>query len=350
MTTEFQTDVSANNTSTDTINIGKRLKSKRVELGFDEKQVSSELKITIDQIRALEANNFTYFRSVTFARGFLKSYCRLLEIDPTDMVRAFDADREKHVIPSTIQPVDKVNKQSHFGDPIVVFISIVVVAVLVFLVFWWPSQSSTSSVPNFQSDDQAAAEFVNQIPSVEFSDVNDSELEASPLSEDSGVPIIENLDSGDAVTDSTVAENTAAEDVDMSSDDLAARLERDVAAEKANTSSSTSVDVIEPLLSESDSNPASSVSETNSTTPTVSYSDDIEIAFVEDCWTEIRDATGKILFSGVKSKGSQLSLTGQAPYRVILGYTKGVSSLTYKGEAFDFSSFVRNDLARFELK
>lgn len=334
MTTEFQTDVSANNTSTDTINIGKRLKSKRVELGFDEKQVSSELKITTDQIRALEANNFTYFRSVTFARGFLKSYCRLLDIDPTDMIRAFDADREKQVTPSTIQPVDKVNKQSHFGDPIVVFISIVVVAVLVFLVFWWPSQSSTASVPNFQSDEQAAAEFVNQTPAVEFSGVNDSGLDLAPTLEESVMPN---------------SENVGSEEINMTSDDEIARLAQEVAVEVPNVST-PAASVNEPLALESESLSANSVSQANSAEPTISYSDDIEIAFVEDCWTEIRDATGKILFSGVKSKGSQLSLTGQAPYRVILGYTKGVSSLTYKGEAFDFSSFVRNDLARFELK
>lgn len=334
MTTEFQTDVSANNTSTDTINIGKRLKSKRVELGFDEKQVSSELKITTDQIRALEANNFTYFRSVTFARGFLKSYCRLLDIDPTDMIRAFDADREKQVTPSTIQPVDKVNKQSHFGDPIVVFISIVVVAVLVFLVFWWPSQSSTATVPNFQSDEQAAAEFVNQTPAVEFSGVNDSGLDLAPTLEESVMPN---------------SESVGSEEINMTSDDEIARLAQEVAVEVPNVST-PAASVNEPLALESESLSANSVSQANSAEQTISYSDDIEIAFVEDCWTEIRDATGKILFSGVKSKGSQLSLTGQAPYRVILGYTKGVSSLTYKGEAFDFSSFVRNDLARFELK
>ncbi|WP_241557033.1 RodZ domain-containing protein [Marinomonas hwangdonensis] len=343
MTTEFQTDVSANNASTDTINIGKRLKSKRVELGFDEKQVSSELKITTDQVRALEANNFTYFRSVTFARGFLKSYCRLLDIDPTDMVRAFDADREKQVTPSTIQPVDKVNKQSHFGDPIVVFISIVVISVLVFLVFWWPSESSTASVPSFQSDEQAAAEFINQTPLLELSDVNNSGLDLAPSLEESVVPNSENLD-----IENSVIENVGSEDIDMSSDDEIFSSAQEVAVEVPNVSIPDSAN--EPSVLESESQTASSVSQANSVAPTISYSDDIEIAFVEDCWTEIRDATGKILFSGVKSKGSQLSLTGQAPYRVILGYTKGVSSLTYKGEAFDFSSFVRNDLARFELK
>lgn len=343
MTTEFQTDVSANNTSTDTINIGKRLKSKRVELGFDEKQVSSELKITTDQVRALEANNFTYFRSVTFARGFLKSYCRLLDIDPTDMVRAFDADRKKQVTPSTIQPVDKVNKQSHFGDPIVVFISIVVISVLVFLVFWWPSESSTASVPSFQSDEQAAAEFINQTPLVELSDVNNSGLDLAPSLEESVVLNSENLD-----IENSVIENVGSEDIDMSSDDEIFSSAQEVAVEVPNVSIPDSAN--EPPVLESEPQTASSVSQANSVAPTISYSDDIEIAFVEDCWTEIRDATGKILFSGVKSKGSQLSLTGQAPYRVILGYTKGVSSLTYKGEAFDFSSFVRNDLARFELK
>lgn len=325
MTTESQTDFASHNTNTDTINIGKRLKAKRTELGLDEKYVSSELKITTDQVRALELNNFTHFRSMTFARGFLKSYCRLLELNPNEMLLAFDAERNKESVPSTIQPVDKVNKQSQFGDPIVVLISIVVVAVLVFLVFWWPSQSTMT--PTFQNDDEIASVLIdNELP-IDFSNFEDPQLTSFPTDDE---PVDTSV-SSDSDVEVVSALQASVEETPM----------------PTNTASSSSV---ESGLAEVSQPSSSLASETTTVPQQPSYSEDIEIAFVEDCWTEIRDATGRILFSGVKSKGSQLSLTGQAPYRVILGYTKGVSSLTYKGEAFDFSSFVRNDLARFELK
>ena len=94
------------------------------------------------------------------------------------------------------------------------------------------------------------------------------------------------------------------------SDDEIFSSAQEVAVEVPNVSIPDSAN--EPPVLESEPQTASSVSQANSVAPTISYSDDIEIAFVEDCWTEIRDATGKILFSGVKSKGSQLSLTGQS--------------------------------------
>ncbi|MCW4627616.1 MULTISPECIES: helix-turn-helix domain-containing protein [Marinomonas] len=156
MTTESQTNASVSKTHT--INIGNRLKSKRLELEFDERYVATALKIPIDQVRALEANDFKYFRSVTFARGFLKSYCRLLGIEHTEMLHAFDSSRD--VAESTIKPVDKVNKQTHLGDPIVVFISVVIVAVLVFLVFWWPSQSATVALEEQQIEASESASMV----------------------------------------------------------------------------------------------------------------------------------------------------------------------------------------------
>lgn len=316
MTTEFQTDASVSKTNIDTINIGKRLKAKRLELEFDERYVATELKIPIDQVRALEANNFKYFRSSTFARGFLKSYCRLLNIETSEMLNAFDAERAD--AESTIKPVDKVNRQSHLGDPIVMFISVVIVAVLVFLVFWWPSQSTddVSNVDdNLQSSEQAATE---EVPSEPETILKDSTDESQDLSEiTSETTAVE--DDGDVVTG-------------LSAETMAILEEAGVNPEAVVRATAEVPEKLspEPVL------------------PT--YSDEVVITFDADCWTEVRDATGKILFSGVKSAGSELALTGNAPYRVVLGYANGVSSLKYKGNDFDFSSFTRKDLARFELK
>jgi cytoskeleton protein RodZ len=334
MTTEFQTDASVSKTNMDTINIGNRLKAKRLELEFDERHVATALKIPIDQVRALEANNFKYFRSITFARGFLKSYCRLLGIEPSEMLRAFDSERED--AEPTIKPVDKVNKQTNFGDPIVIFISVVIIAVLVFLVFWWPSQPSKPVVPN-------------EIKS-EVSEPTTAPEPASneSLMDDSNEPL--------AIANVSSSNSSTGTDVASGNDEQAASVQVDKPADNGGVVTGLSAETM-AILEEAGVRPEDVVRATAEVpaelvaTPKVpSYTDEVEIAFDADCWTEVRDASGKILFSGVKSAGSQLSLTGKAPYRVVLGYAKGVSSLKYKGEVFDFSSFTHKDLARFELK
>lgn len=42
-------------------------------------------------------------------------------------------------------------------------------------------------------------------------------------------------------------------------------------------------------------------------------------SFAEPCWVEVTDATGKRLYYGLAPAGGRLSLTGTAPFRVLLG-------------------------------
>lgn len=342
------------------IDIGNILKEKRLELGFDERHAATELKLPIDQVRALESNDFSHFRSVTFARGFLKSYCRLLELDHVVMIAAFDNKRAS--VETTIKPVDKVHRQTHLGDPIVIFISVVIVAVLIFLVFWWPTDSTT----NVASDGQQEALIVETIEKVEAPTLVAPTANVSNENE-------QNTES--TVVDSTPI-NTASAAVEEETP-IAEVAKQEVAKPVAPKPVAPKVEVAKPavvkapeisndvvtglsaetvaILKEAGVSPdevvrATQVVPTVETPTVVTQLDDIEIAFGEDCWAEIRDASGTILFSGVQSAGSTLLLTGDAPYRVVLGYAKGVSSLKYKGELFDFSPFTRKDLARFELK
>ncbi|WP_223232320.1 MULTISPECIES: RodZ domain-containing protein [Marinomonas] len=350
MTTESQTNASVSKTNMDTINIGNRLKSKRLELEFDERYVATALKIPIDQVRALEANDFKYFRSVTFARGFLKSYCRLLGIEHTEMLHAFDSSRE--LVETTIKPVDKVNKQKHLGDPIIVFISIVIVAVLVFLVFWWPAQFTTVALEEQQIEASESASMVE--PNMEAAQTL-VEPTVSPESpeESSDVPASTSENAPEAIA------NDNDSDVSDNASDLGVSVVDEQPAESSPVRSSSVVTGLSAetmaILEEAGVRPEDVIRATaevpSTPVPTVpSYTDEVEVAFSADCWTEVRDATGKILFSGVKTASSNLSLTGKAPYRVVFGYARGVSSLKFKGEVFDFSSSIRNDLARFELK
>ncbi|WP_262368463.1 RodZ domain-containing protein [Marinomonas sp. IMCC 4694] len=346
MTTDIQMDSTVSNNTVPTFNIGDKLRAERVKQGFDERDIASQLKIPTGQIRALESNDFNHFRSATFARGFLKSYCRLLNLDHADILAAFDIDRAG--VETTIKPVDKVNRQSHLGDPIVIFISIVIVAVLVFLVFWWPS--STNEVGSANKANNAPLTNVTA-PKTETPIVSES---ASVLSStlpgttaDSVVNVDENnvdarsLDASHLEANNETAQEALADDLNdngvvtgLSAETKAILKEAGVNPNdviRATTDASAEA-VIEPQ-------PKPSV-----------YSDDILVAFSADCWTEVRDSTGRILYSGVKSAGQELTLTGKAPYRVVLGYADGVTSLLYKGDSFDFSSFIRKGLARFELK
>ncbi|MBM6551695.1 RodZ domain-containing protein [Marinomonas ostreistagni] len=339
MTTELEMDI-APEQGNSAMDIGQVLRTKRLALAYSERHVATELKLSIDKVHALENNQFQLFRSPTFARGYLKSYCRVLDIDYRPVLEAYDQQLSSKE--TTIRSVDNVKHQATVRDPIVMIVSVIILAIIVFVAFWWPS---------FTSDDEAPA---NDAPVAEQSAVEPADESESPveptLTPDESAAQDPDADStaeqvGLDELDLSALENTqidALEDLDeevvtgLSAETMAlledAGLDPDEVAQAARQENETS----QSVASEAPTQPA--------------YSNDIVVNFSADCWTQVQDSTGRVLFSGVKSSGSTLELNGEAPYQVTLGYAPGVTEFIYKGEAFDFSSNVRNDLARFELE
>jgi cytoskeleton protein RodZ len=72
------------------------------------------------------------------------------------------------------------------------------------------------------------------------------------------------------------------------------------------------------------------------------------MSFSADCWIQVKDAEGKVLATGVKKSGHQFSVSGKAPYSVILGAPEGVT-MEFDGEAVDLSGYTSGKVARFKL-
>ncbi|MDQ2961813.1 MAG: helix-turn-helix domain-containing protein [Pseudomonadota bacterium] len=65
---------------------GSRLKSAREAAGLSLDQVAQQLKLAPRQVRALEDEDFAQLPGRTFARGFVRNYARLLNLDADDLL------------------------------------------------------------------------------------------------------------------------------------------------------------------------------------------------------------------------------------------------------------------------
>lgn len=65
---------------------GERLAARRVELRWSIEEAASKLKLAPRQIVALEANDFASLPGMAIVRGFIRSYAKLLELDPAPLV------------------------------------------------------------------------------------------------------------------------------------------------------------------------------------------------------------------------------------------------------------------------
>ena len=85
------------------------------------------------------------------------------------------------------------------------------------------------------------------------------------------------------------------------------------------------------------------------TTPALIAGDGhVQITFVADCWTQVSDGNGKVLFSGLKRKGDTLDQGGKPPLTLRLGYARG-AQVVYNGQPVDVAPFTSGETARLKL-
>ena len=80
--------------------LGDELGQLRQKSGWDIDEVARRLKLSAEQIEALEKGNYSFFSGLVFVMGYLRSYARLLKIDEatiTGRLKAISAPEEDHV-------------------------------------------------------------------------------------------------------------------------------------------------------------------------------------------------------------------------------------------------------------
>ncbi len=79
--------------------VGETLKKAREEQGWSVDWVASELKLRVDYVRAMEEDRWNVFPAPVYAKGALRSYARLLKLDPEPLV-----DIVRETLEGKIQP------------------------------------------------------------------------------------------------------------------------------------------------------------------------------------------------------------------------------------------------------
>jgi len=80
--------------------LGDELGQLRQKSGWDIDEVARRLKLSAEQIEALEKGDYSFFSGLVFVMGYLRSYARLLKIDEatiTGRLKAISAPEEDHV-------------------------------------------------------------------------------------------------------------------------------------------------------------------------------------------------------------------------------------------------------------
>jgi len=257
-------------------------------------EVARQLRLSVAQVEALEASAFERLPGPVFVRGFIRNYARLLKLDPEPLLRdlapAAAPERELHaagVVRGEPLPAGRRARWPWYAFAAVIVI--VALAVYEFLLVE-PSQPG---------------------PPVSRGSVTIPVPVAPPLK------------------DSTPPPTPMAAGQEGEGRDPAARSETDASSPASG-----------PIVAASGARDAAAPAPAEA---------EIRMNFERDSWVEIRDHSGRTIFSQLSRSGSERRVKGRPPLVVVIGNARGVR-LTYNDRAVDLAPHTKYDVARLTLE
>lgn len=263
--------------------------------------VAHQLKLSMSQIEALEAGAFAKLPGPIFVRGFIRNYARLLKLDPEALLRSIEPGMPSpppsaEAPPSRDIPFPPAETRRW---PWYALAVLLLIGVLAAYEFYWNEPEFTVLKP------PPAAEVVATGPTA-----------ASPVTTAS--------EPAPAMSGPTEAGSTAY-------------------AVSTLTQGAKTADKTMPVLQ-----PVTAAAPDGDRLPQPGERS-LQFVFDKESWVEIRDGSGKIIFSQLNQSGSKRRLYGKPPLSVIVGNAHGVR-LTYNNAPVDLERHTKVDVARFTLE
>ena len=306
-------------------NPGEILRQKRLSLGWSQAQVAQNLNLSERIIEQLESGNYQQMPGHTFARGYTKAYGKLLGLDQVELVRTFDGYTGTDAKGSTVHSLGRLDEPVRLSRNVLRFVSFILVVLIIAMgLFWWQERSRQASSASAVSMEHVEVEGA------------DGKTEIHPIDEPEEQPPV-TAQQPAATLPSPVG--TPTPDVNA------------VAAMTAPTAAPTPAPVT-GSTSPAPTAPAAATPAAPASAPAaapVAGSDSLNIRFTANCWTQVSDGSGKILFSGVKKGGESLEYASiKAPVNIRLGFARG-AQISYNGQVVDLAPYTKGETARIKL-
>ncbi|QXI16870.1 RodZ domain-containing protein [Pseudomonas hamedanensis] len=331
------------------VNPGETLRQARESNGWSLAEVALKLNLTVTSLSNLEAGAFDKLPGHTFARGYIRAYAKLLGMDQTVLVQQFDQSTGTDSQGSNVHALGRIEEPVRVSHTILRIVSLLLlVAVIGGGFVWWQDQTSLRS-----------KDLTTLAPEHVEVEGADGTTQIHPIDEPEDQAVAENqVDGSTALAlpqSETSAESTGAEPAAPATG----------AATPAPTApSAPAATPAAPVVAAPATPVAPAPAVPNAPAPAVTApvapapaapaaapvagQGQVAVQFVADCWTQVTDGSGKVLFSGLKRKGDSLAVAGKPPFAVRLGYARG-AQVSYNGQAVDVAPFTSGETARLKL-
>ena len=271
--------------------IGAVLTEARERLGLSIEEAALQLRLGSRQVQALENNDYASLPGVTFVRGFLRNYARLLGLDPESLLQALRSHTQESAQQSISLHSEKIalarrDKKS--------WLSYAIASVLVGLILGgWMAYM-----------DHREGRAVNP-----------------------GAKTIEPVVEKPAVTEPVVAEPAKVDPPQVLL----------LPTEQMTPSSTPQVAASEPPV--------------KTATGPVAVAGNVRLKFIisQRTWIGVADRNDNEIFNKTKAAGSEDMVEGLPPFKISVGNAAGVQ-MTFNGKPVDLAPYTKGNVARLTLE
>jgi cytoskeleton protein RodZ len=316
------------------VNPGESLRTVRESKGWTVAEAAERLNLTPQRLSQIEDGDFDKLPGSTFARGYIRAYAKLLELDQSRLVLEFDQFTGTDAAGSSVHSLGRIEQPVSYSQRILRFFSfILLMGVIGAGLYWWQEQAERqadeSTATSIEHVEVEGADGTTQIHSLDEPE-DQAVLAAQDGIELSPPSVVDELG---ALPETTAAQEQVQTEVPAEPQAGAALSptgpgEVATAVESAPVTSPVPESVDEPVLGAGEGQ--------------------VNLTFSADCWVQLTDAKGKILFSALKRGGESLSMVGEAPLELRLGFARG-AQVSYNGQTVDVSPFITGETARLKL-
>lgn len=301
------------------VNPGELLRTERERVGFSTEEVASHLHLSKSTLGYLEAGRFDRLPGDTFTRGYIRSYARLLKLDPNILAQHYDryvgSDR-RQVKVATINRVVVAPRGA--ARWVMGLSTVLIVSSMLALGLWWWNDSRDAGLPTEDSGVRAL--------------IDDVQVDAMALPESFTSPdAVDSPEAGTAAQQPEVADEARAQPETLLTDDSAADPEAPAAAEEGADVASENVAPTAAISSE----PASDIG--------------LSMTFSDNCWVQVSVPGGRVLHSAQMRAGQTLNIEQQGPLDLVIGAAAAVSTIEYNGQPVELSANSQSGVARLRL-
>ncbi|WP_461535833.1 RodZ domain-containing protein [Spongorhabdus nitratireducens] len=342
---------------------GLMLRQKRESRNLSLSEVAERLHITVQYVAALENDAYDELPGDTFVRGYLRSYARLLGLNPDEVI-----DAANNLLPE--QAEDQGRRLDMSGEPVIaarkrpgigaLLTGTIALALAVGGVAWWQQQQKADAIvdsaPAVSAPAVVEKAVVEAAPAGDATEIplteGDNSLEYSAPDEDGAqdpATLAEPLDIDDVSFATVEDEDTGLTQNELQSEPVSEQV-KVTKISSAAPDASQQKQKAKPVEASEVPKDVTTVTKKSAAVIKTPASGRLAMEFSADCWVKITDLKGKVLYMDVQKAGSKLDLNDLGAVKLILGNVHGVSELRFNDKlvALDTSD-GRGNVARLTL-